>query len=161
MNLPLRASNEHIPIVRVPRAQKIISLHPLLFRLPARLGLRAFFSSSPSLPYCAMPGKQPKSPRVAGVVRRRRKPEHASTGLAATELQAAAPPNDVAELHRAIESKEPRPSRLGFCKPRGNLPPLRYGLPFLPALPSGASWQIFVMEGRSLRSIGNPMVGVG
>ena len=29
MNLPLRASNEHIPIVRVPRAQKIISLHPL------------------------------------------------------------------------------------------------------------------------------------
>ena len=51
-----------------------------------------------------MPGKQPKSPRAAGVVRRRRKPEHASTGLAATELQAAAPPNDVAELHRAIES---------------------------------------------------------
>jgi hypothetical protein len=26
----LRASNEHILIVRVPRAQKIISLHPLL-----------------------------------------------------------------------------------------------------------------------------------
>ena len=43
------------------------------------------------------------------------------------------------------ESKEPRPSRWGFCKPRGNLPPLRYGLPFLPALPSGASWQIFVL----------------
>jgi hypothetical protein len=43
-------------------------------------------------------------------------------------------------------SKEPRPSRRGFCKPRGNLPPLRYGLPFLPALPSGASWQIFVIE---------------
>ena len=51
-----------------------------------------------------MPGKQPKSPRAAGVVRRRRKSEHASTGLAATELQAAAPPNYVAELHRAIES---------------------------------------------------------
>ncbi len=29
-------------------------------------------------------------------------------------------------------SKEPRPSRRGFCKPRGNLPPLRYGLPFIP-----------------------------
>jgi hypothetical protein len=29
MDLPLRASNEHILIVRVPRAQKIISLHPL------------------------------------------------------------------------------------------------------------------------------------
>jgi len=43
------------------------------------------------------------------------------------------------------ESKEPRPSRRGSCKPRGNLPPLRDGLPFLPALPSGASWQIFVM----------------
>jgi hypothetical protein len=40
--------------------------------------------------------------------------------------------------------KEPRPSRRGFCKPRGNVPPLRYGLPFLPALPSGASWQILV-----------------
>jgi hypothetical protein len=42
------------------------------------------------------------------------------------------------------DSKEPRSSRRGFCKPRGNVPPLRYGLPFLPALPSGASWQIFV-----------------
>ena len=45
-----------------------------------------------------------------------------------------------------VVSKEPRPSRRGFCKPRGNLPPLRYGLPFLPALPSGASWQIFVTD---------------
>ncbi len=51
-----------------------------------------------------MPGKQPKAPRAAGIVRRRRKPAHASTGLTAIELQAAAPPNDVAELHRAIES---------------------------------------------------------
>jgi ParB family transcriptional regulator, chromosome partitioning protein len=50
-----------------------------------------------------MPGKQPKVPRAAGVVRRRRQPAHASTGLAATELQAAAPPVEVAELHRAIE----------------------------------------------------------
>lgn len=29
-------------------------------------------------------------------------------------------------------------------KPGRNWPPLRYGLPFLPALPSGASWQSFV-----------------
>ena len=50
-----------------------------------------------------MPGKQPKAPRAAGAVRRRRQPAHASTGLTAIELQAAAPPNDVAELHRAIE----------------------------------------------------------
>lgn len=50
-----------------------------------------------------MPGKQPTIPRAAGVVRRRRQPAHASTGLTAIELQAAAPPNDVAELHRAIE----------------------------------------------------------
>jgi len=50
-----------------------------------------------------MPGKQRKVPRSAGVVRRRRQPAHTSTGLAAIELQAAAPPNDVAELHRAIE----------------------------------------------------------
>ena len=50
-----------------------------------------------------MPGKRPKVPRAAGVVRRRRQPTHASTGLASTELQAAAPPAEVAELHRAIE----------------------------------------------------------
>src|SRR5580765_64380 len=50
-----------------------------------------------------MPGKQPKVPRTAGVVRRRRQPAHASTGLAATELQAAAPPAEAAELHQAIE----------------------------------------------------------
>ena len=50
-----------------------------------------------------MPGKQPKVPRAIGAVRRRRQPAHASTGLTAIELQAAAPPNDVAELHRAIE----------------------------------------------------------
>ncbi len=50
-----------------------------------------------------MPGKRPKVPRAAGGVRRRRPPAHASTGLTAIELQAAAPPNDVAELHRAIE----------------------------------------------------------
>ncbi len=50
-----------------------------------------------------MPEKPRKVPRAAGVVRRRRQPAHASTGLAATELRAAAPPNDVSELHRAIE----------------------------------------------------------
>ena len=51
-----------------------------------------------------MPGKQPKAPRAIGVVRRRRRPAQASTGLAATDLQAAAPPAEVAELHHAIES---------------------------------------------------------
>jgi ParB family chromosome partitioning protein len=35
--------------------------------------------------------------------KRRRKPAGASTGLTATELQAAAPPGEVAELHRTIE----------------------------------------------------------
>ena len=50
-----------------------------------------------------MPGKQPKAPRAIGVVRRRRQPAHVSAGLNANELQAAAPPNDVAELYRAIE----------------------------------------------------------
>jgi len=50
-----------------------------------------------------MPGKQPKISRAAGGVRRRRQPAHASTGLAAIELQAAAPPAEVAELHRTIE----------------------------------------------------------
>lgn len=50
-----------------------------------------------------MPGKQPKISRAAGGVRRRRQPAHASTGLTAVELQAAAPPAEVAELHRTIE----------------------------------------------------------
>ncbi|MEO8340929.1 MAG: hypothetical protein ABI604_14665 [Nitrospirota bacterium] len=50
-----------------------------------------------------MPGKQPKAPHAAGIVRRRRQPSRASTGLTSIELQAAAPPHDVAELHRAIE----------------------------------------------------------
>ncbi len=36
-------------------------------------------------------------------VRRRRKPAGSSTGLAAVELQAAAPPSAVAELHQAID----------------------------------------------------------
>src|SRR5262249_48761274 len=58
---------------------------------------------APSLPYLAMPGKPLKIPRAAGVVRRRRQPTHASTGLAATQLQAAAPPAEAAELHHAIE----------------------------------------------------------
>lgn len=50
-----------------------------------------------------MAGKKPKSPKPKGA-RRRRKPAGASTGLTATELQAAAPAGEVAELHRAIES---------------------------------------------------------
>ena len=50
-----------------------------------------------------MSGKPPKVPRAAGAVRRRRQTAHASTGLAATELQSAAPPAETAELHRAIE----------------------------------------------------------
>jgi len=36
-------------------------------------------------------------------VKRRKKPSGSSIGLAATELQAAAPPGEVAQLHRAIE----------------------------------------------------------
>lgn len=40
---------------------------------------------------------------TAGATRRRRKPARVSTGLAATELQAAAPPGEVAALHRTID----------------------------------------------------------
>ncbi len=50
-----------------------------------------------------MAEKKPKKERAAGAARRRRKPTGVSTGLAATELQAAAPPGEVAELHRVIE----------------------------------------------------------
>jgi ParB family chromosome partitioning protein len=49
-----------------------------------------------------MPEKKPRAARLIGS-RRRRKPAGASTGLAARELQAAAPPNDIAALHRAID----------------------------------------------------------
>src|SRR5438093_5200368 len=49
-----------------------------------------------------MAEKKPRKPRVAGA-KRRRKPAGVSTGLVATELQAAAPPGEVVELHRAIE----------------------------------------------------------
>jgi ParB family chromosome partitioning protein len=47
--------------------------------------------------------KKAKNASLSKSTRQRRKPAGASTGLGATELQAAAPPNDVAELHRAIE----------------------------------------------------------
>ncbi|MDH5666874.1 MAG: ParB/RepB/Spo0J family partition protein [Nitrospira sp.] len=46
------------------------------------------------------PFKKARSPKGT---KRRRKPTGTSTGLAATELQAAAPPGEVADLHRAIE----------------------------------------------------------
>jgi ParB family chromosome partitioning protein len=47
--------------------------------------------------------KKPKNVSLAKGARRRRKTTDVSTGLAATELQSAAPPGEVAELHRAIE----------------------------------------------------------
>jgi ParB family chromosome partitioning protein len=50
-----------------------------------------------------MAEKKARAPRASGGGKRRRKPAGTSLGLAATELQAAAPPNEVAELHRAIE----------------------------------------------------------
>ncbi len=50
-----------------------------------------------------MSAKKAKGTGTSGGGRRRRKPAGASTGLAATELQSAAPPAEVAGLHRAIE----------------------------------------------------------
>jgi ParB family chromosome partitioning protein len=50
-----------------------------------------------------MADKQLKKVRGSTMLRRRRKPAGASSGLAATELQAAAPPGEVAELHRSID----------------------------------------------------------
>ena len=50
-----------------------------------------------------MPASKAKKPRPATGVRRRRKPAGSSTGLSATELQAAAPPGEVAALHRAVD----------------------------------------------------------
>lgn len=50
-----------------------------------------------------MAEKKAKPSRAAAGRRRRRKTAGASVGLAASELQAAAPPGEVAELHRVIE----------------------------------------------------------
>ncbi|MGQ0811579.1 MAG: chromosome partitioning protein ParB [Nitrospiraceae bacterium] len=50
-----------------------------------------------------MAEKKSKASRSLGTTRRRRNPAGASTGLAATELQSAAPLAEVAELHRTIE----------------------------------------------------------
>lgn len=50
-----------------------------------------------------MAAEKPKKSRAAAGTRRRRKPAGVSTGLTAIELQAAAPPGDVAALHRAID----------------------------------------------------------
>lgn len=47
--------------------------------------------------------EKPKNKATAPGARRRRKPAGQSTGLTATELQAAAPVGEVAELHRAVE----------------------------------------------------------
>lgn len=50
-----------------------------------------------------MAEKKARKPRTSGGVRRRRKPAGTSVGLTARELQAAAPPGEVATLHRSIE----------------------------------------------------------
>jgi ParB family chromosome partitioning protein len=53
-----------------------------------------------------MAEKKPRKIKTDSAGRRRRKPAGASTGLSATELQAAPPPGEVAELHRAIEGDD-------------------------------------------------------
>jgi ParB family chromosome partitioning protein len=54
--------------------------------------------------HIAVVEKKPKRAPLPKGVTRRRKPVGASTGLAAVELQAAAPPGVVAELHQLIET---------------------------------------------------------
>ncbi len=53
-----------------------------------------------------MVGKKSKKPLLPTGAKRRRKPVGTSIGLAANELQAAAPPSAVAELHQAIEQDD-------------------------------------------------------
>lgn len=64
----------------------------------------AFFYSFAVLPCRYMAEKKSKKGSTSKGVRRRRKPAGASSGLAARELQAAAPPGVVAELHQQIET---------------------------------------------------------
>lgn len=76
---------------------------PMVWRRPLeRDTFRPFFCRATLLPYPPM-AEKPKKKGSVGGGRRRRKPAGQSTGLSATELQAAAPPGEVAELHRAIE----------------------------------------------------------
>lgn len=63
----------------------------------------AGLSFARGLPYHSLVAEKKGRKSPTKGVRRRRKPAGASTGLTATELQAAAPPGEVAELHRAIE----------------------------------------------------------
>ncbi|MGE0471997.1 MAG: ParB N-terminal domain-containing protein [Nitrospira sp.] len=56
--------------------------------------------------HIAMAAKKSKKPPLPKGARRRRKPGGAATSLAAVELQAAAPPGAVAELHHAIEQDD-------------------------------------------------------
>ena len=65
-------------------------------------GVRVFPFSAGLPTIGAVAGQKSKNPRGAGG-RRRRKPAGASTGLAAIDLQAAAPPGAVADLHRLVE----------------------------------------------------------
>lgn len=60
------------------------------------------FGSGLSYHTAGMPEKKSKRARATGV-KRRRKPAGASVGLTASELQAAAPPGEVVDLHRAID----------------------------------------------------------
>jgi ParB family chromosome partitioning protein len=52
-----------------------------------------------------MPEKKGKKARPASGTKRRRKPAGASVGLTASELQAAAPPGEVVDLHQAIDQQ--------------------------------------------------------
>lgn len=61
-----------------------------------------FVGNSPTIPLLAMTEKKSRTGRTAGV-RRRGKTFIASCGLTAAELQAAAPPGEIASLHRAID----------------------------------------------------------
>src|SRR5688500_4872506 len=70
-------------------------------RRTLRLGLS--FTMALSYHIAVAEKKSKRAPLPKGVTRRR-KPVGASTGLAAVELQAAAPPGVVAELHQLIET---------------------------------------------------------
>jgi len=69
------------------------------FFFPVRSPTMARFTLTKS----PMAEKKAKTPRAIGSARRRRKPAGTSTGLTALELQAAAPPAEVASLHQAIQ----------------------------------------------------------
>lgn len=99
-----------------------------------------------------MAEKRPKKARAPGAVRMRRKPAGQSVGLSATDLQAAAPPAEVAELHRMIESDGGR-VLVAYREPYGGRWLIMASLPIDKVEPTPYQRNLSEMHVRKLESV--------